>query len=220
MRVEERDPRFLIENGYLEKVEDFCMDGRVVLASRLGYRITRRFADVFLGRIFETPDAVFPEELLRPETQDLAMFASGVDAIVESQRRVAQAYFEDGSVEDACPPLRALLEIMVHGCYQGMTLQDPRLRAQFTREAVLASDWYRERLCTRQRKEIELWQRHVRALEEFRASQLEIPPQLDLEARLRVAQDTLARVNSPAYLNELTGTIGADPLFGDASSES
>jgi hypothetical protein len=220
MRVEERDPRFLIEKGYLEKVEDFCMDGRVVLASRLGYRITPRFADVFLGRIFETPDAVFPEELLRPERQDLAMFASGVDAIVESQRRVAQAYFEDGGVEDACPPLRALLEIMVHGTYQGMTLQDPCLRAQFTREAVLASDWYRQRLRTRQRKETELWERHLRALEEFRASQLEIPPQLDLEARLRVAQDTLARVSSPAYLNELTGTIGADPLLRGPASES
>ncbi|HEY1221544.1 MAG: hypothetical protein ABSE42_17385 [Bryobacteraceae bacterium] len=218
MRVEERDPRFLIENGYLEKVEDFCIDGRTVLASRLGYRITRRFADVFLGRIFETPDAVFPEEMLRPEAQDLAMFASGVDAIVESQQRVAQAYFEDGSVEDACPPLRALLEIMVHGSFQGMTLEDPRLRAQFTREAVLASDWYRQRLRTRQRKETELWERHLRALEEFRASGLEIPPQLDLEARVRAARDRLARVGSTDYLNDLTGTIGADPLFGDSGS--
>src|SRR5512144_2983527 len=56
MKPEERDPRFLIENGYLEKVDDFVFDGRKVLASRLGYRISPRFADVFLGRIFETPD--------------------------------------------------------------------------------------------------------------------------------------------------------------------
>ena len=45
--------------------------GGRVLASRLGYRITSLFADRFLGRIFETPDAVFPEEMLRPEKQDL-----------------------------------------------------------------------------------------------------------------------------------------------------
>ncbi len=116
MRVEERDPRFLIENGYLEKVEDFCMDGRKVLASRLGYRITSRFADVFLGRIFETPDAVFPEELLRPEKQDLAMFAAGVDAIVERQRRVALAYFEDGSVEARLPAAAGVARD--HGAWQ------------------------------------------------------------------------------------------------------
>ena len=176
MRVEERAPRFLIENGYLEKVEDFCLDGRKVLASRLGYRVTSRFADVFLGRIFETPDAVFPEELLRPEKQDLAMFAAGVDAIVASQRRVALSYFEDGSVERACPPLRALLEIMAHGSYQGMTLEDPRLRAQFTREALLSSDWYAQRLHAQQRKDAELWQRHLQALEGFRTSGLEVPP--------------------------------------------
>jgi hypothetical protein len=218
MRVEERTPRFLIENGYLEKVEDFCLDGRKVLASRLGYRITSRFSDVFLGRIFETPDAVFPEELLCPEKQDLAMFAAGVDAIVASQRRVALSYFEDGSVEHACPPLRALLEIMAHGSYQGMTLEDPRLRAQFTREAVLSSDWYAQRLRARQQKEAELWQCHLLALEGFRASGLEIPPQLDLEARMKVARDTLALVNSPDYVSKLVGTIGADPLFDNPRS--
>ena len=40
MRTAERDPRFLIDNGHLEKIEDFTFDGRTVLASRLGYRIT------------------------------------------------------------------------------------------------------------------------------------------------------------------------------------
>ena len=212
MKPEERNPRFLIENGYLEKVEEFELNGRTVLASRLGYRITSRFADVFLGRIFETPDSVFSEELLRPEKQDTAQFAAGVDAIVESQRRVAQAYFQDGSIEDACPPLRALLEIMVNGSSDGMTIDDPRLRQAFTREAVLGSDWYAKRLRTRQRKESDLWQRHLRALEEFRASGLEIPPQLDLEARLKATEENLTALSSPGYLQSLAGTIGADPL--------
>ena len=58
MRVFEREPKFLIENGLLEKVDDMEVDGRKVLASRLGYRITTLFVDRFLGRIFETPDAV------------------------------------------------------------------------------------------------------------------------------------------------------------------
>src|ERR1022692_5342159 len=52
MRVHERDPAFLQANQYLEKVCDFSIGGRQVLASRLGYRITTFFVDRFLGRVF------------------------------------------------------------------------------------------------------------------------------------------------------------------------
>ena len=52
---EERDPEFLKKSGYLERVEDFEYDGRLVPASRLGWRITPFFATTFLGRIFDTP---------------------------------------------------------------------------------------------------------------------------------------------------------------------
>ena len=146
MRVHERDPAFLKANGYLEKVSDFCLEGRTVLASRLGYRITPLFADRFLGRIFETPAAVFTEEMLRPEMQDIVQFAAGVDAIVEAQTRVARQYFEDGSVEAACPPLRALLHIMADGEYRGKAVEDDEVRHLFTRQYLMESDWYGERL--------------------------------------------------------------------------
>ena len=212
MRVEERDPGFLIDSGFLEKVGDFEFEGRTVLASRLGYRITARFADAFLGRIFETPDAVFSEDILCPERQDIAIFAEGVNAIVESQKRVAMCYFEDGSVEHACPPLRMLLHIMAHGHYEDMTLEDPRLRAQFTREAVLASDWYTDRLRARQSREAALWDRHLRSLAAFRSTGMTAPKTLDLDARAAAARREQARVRSDAYLHELVGTIGADPL--------
>jgi phosphoenolpyruvate carboxykinase (diphosphate) len=216
MRVAERDPRSMIESGYLEKLDDFVFEGRTVLASRLGYRIGTLFVDHFLGRIFETPDSVFPLELLRPEMQDLALFAAGVDAIVESQRRVALNYFEDGSVGAACPPLRALLEIMAHGSYLGMGADHPEVRGMFSHEALIASDWYRERLRVKQQRDIELWQRHVRSLEEFRAAQQEFPAQddIDFESRYALARGQLVRVTSPAYLDELVGTIGADPFHG------
>ncbi|MGJ5815932.1 hypothetical protein [Paludibaculum fermentans] len=210
IRVDERDPKFLIENGYLEKLEDFELDGRVVLASRLGYRVTSLFVDRFLGRIFETPDAVFSEELLRPEKQDPADFAAGIHAIVEAQQRVALNYFEDGSVDAACPPLKALLHILVHGHFEGMTIQDPRLRALFTRESLLASDWYHQRLAVKQQRDVALWTRHVHELEAFlpRAA----AQQFDVDARLAEARVQLARVSAPDYLQELVGTIGADPF--------
>jgi hypothetical protein len=208
MEVHEREPDFLIGNGFLERVADFDADGRRVLASRLGYRITSLFVDRFMGRIFETPNAVFTAEMLRPELQDPEAFAAGVDAIVEAQTRVAQGYFRDGSAAAACPPLRALLHIMAEGDYEGMDVHHPAVRDMFTREALLASEWYRERLLTKQRRDIALWRRHLETLERsvFRE-------------RLPAARAELARVTSPDYLASLVGTLGADPLRGQWPQE-
>jgi hypothetical protein len=208
MTVAERDPKFLIENGYLEPVSDFEFEGRKVLASRLGYRITARFLDHFLGRLFETPNVVFTEDMLRPEKQDLAAFAAGVDAIVDAQTRVAKTYFDDGSVEAACPPLQALLHIMVYGNYSGMTLDHPTIRRLFSREALLTSDWYRERLETKRRRDVALWRRHESALEAAPRDQRGGAQEL----RRCTIRDQLAHLNSPDYLNELVGTLGADPF--------
>jgi phosphoenolpyruvate carboxykinase (diphosphate) len=213
MKVTERDPKLMLERGYLEKVEDFEYEGRKVLASRLGYRITAQFAEHFLGRVFETPDAVFPEPLLRPETQDMGQFATGIEAMVDAQRRVAMLYFEDGSVEQACPPVKALLHIMAHGHLEGEGIESPRIRGLFEREAVLGSDWYRERLQVKQRNDVALWRRHVDALAAARTT---LDPgereRLELDIRLEEAQAELARVRSVEYLGSLVGTLGGDPM--------
>ncbi|MFN7992398.1 MAG: hypothetical protein U0Q18_02285 [Bryobacteraceae bacterium] len=210
IQVHERDPQFLIAGGFLEKLDDFEWNGRLVRASRLGYRITALFAERFLGRMFETPDAVFPEEILRPEKQDMDSFVAGVDAIVETQKRVAQNYFYDGSIDAACPPLQALLHIMAHGDWNGCGVDAPAVRAMFTRESLLASAWYQERLHAKQERDVALWTRHLEALQRFRAPTG--PSQIDVADRLAAAQAEFARVSSVRYLTELVGTIGADPL--------
>jgi hypothetical protein len=219
MRVHERDPRFMISEGLLERVEDFEFGSRTVLASRLGYRITALFADRFLGRLFETPDAVFTEEMLRPEKQSLELFVAGVDAIVDAQRRVALNYFEDGSVQAACPPLKALLHIMAQGTYKGMGIDDPSFRNSFARQAVLDSSWYRERLGVQQERDAALWRRHITSLEKFQHTQTlgSAACEFNVEERTCEARAQLARVTAPAYLNELRGTIGADPFTGQIS---
>ena len=99
--VEERKPEYLIEHGYLEPLEDFEYNGKQVLASRLGYRITDHFVHGFFGKIFDNPSAVFTEAIRKPETQDQETYADGIDNIVEAQQRVALQYLEDGSIEDA-----------------------------------------------------------------------------------------------------------------------
>lgn len=210
----ERDPKRLIQAGHLEKLEDYEFSGQKVLASRLGYRITAKFVHTYFGRVFDNATAVFTEEILKPELQDPAVFADGVNNIVEAQERVAAAYFADGAIEDACPPLKALLHIMAHGHYQGKDAGHAEIRALFTREALLASSWYRERLATKQQRDVALWERHARSLAEFlaRAGHRDEAVRLGIAERLEHAEAELERVSAPSYLASLVGTIGADPI--------
>ena len=158
---EERDSGYLIANGYMEAVEDFDHDGKQVLASRLGYRITESFVHSFMGKIFDNPTAVLTEGILKPETQNLNDYVDGIHNIVETQQKVAQQYIDDGSIADACPPIHALLHIMATGFYQNKDVHDPEIRALFTKENLLASDWYLERLKMKQTKDISLWKQHI-----------------------------------------------------------
>lgn len=213
MRPDEQEPAFLIKNRYLEKVNDFKYKGRKIPASILGYRITRRFVNAFLGRIFNNPSIVFTDEMLAPEKQDLEVFVEGIENIIATQKRVAGHYFEDGSVDAACPPLQALLHIMNHGDYQGKKLNDPEVRGLFTRESVLKSEWYQKRLKTKQDRDAVLFQRHVTALENFiAAGNHDDNAEKTLKLKLQKAKDQLKKIQSADYLKSLVGTIGADPF--------
>lgn len=211
---QERDPVFLIAHGMLEKLDDFDHQSERILASRLGYRITEKFVRGFFGRVFDNPSIVFDDAVLRPETQDFASWVDGIQHITEAQKRVAQQYFDDGSIAEACPPLQALLHILAAGHYQGKDAQHPEVRQLFTRESLLASDWYQERLRVKQQRDVALWQRHLRSLDEFLADpRYTVKAEaLDVAGRRRFAETELARVSSPAYLRALRGALGADPL--------
>ncbi len=210
---QERDARWLIGKGYLEPVRDFDFEGRRIPASRLGYRITTRFMHAYLGKIFDDPVSAFDEAMLRPETQDLAAFAEGVEHIAEQHAKVARGYLEDGSVEDACPPLKALLHIMAEGSFEGKDLHHPEIRALFTQDNVLASAWYRRRLETQQQRDIKLARRQTAYLEAFlneADTRCENDERIECEARLARARARLAEVEAPAYLDSLHGGLGAD----------
>ncbi|MDX1934559.1 MAG: hypothetical protein SFU56_18325 [Capsulimonadales bacterium] len=201
MSVQERDPSYLMANGYLEKCEDFEYEGRTVLSSRLGYRITRRFVRHFFGRIFNHPQFLFTEEMLRPEKQDQAILVEGVDTIVRTHRRVAEHYFRDGSIDLACPPLRVLLHIMRDNAFEGKTLRDPEIRSLFTRESLLASPWYAEHVCKKQAGDIARWERNIAYLEAFlaRPNYAEEAQRLGIPGRLEAARRYLAEARSDGY---------------------
>ena len=210
----ERDPQFLIANHYLDRCEDFEHNGKKVLASRLGYRINVRFVHFFFGRVFNHPHALFAPDMLKPELQDLDVFVAGVDNIIATQKRVAQMYFADGSIAQACPPLQALLHIMAHDQWHGNGLGHAEVRKLFTRESLLASDWYAARLVAKQTVDRTLWKRHVEYLEKFarRATHADEAARLDVAGRLKRARKTLEEVEAAAYLEKLSGTIGAEPI--------
>ena len=214
MSPQEREPKFLIAEQLLDKLEDFTSNGKLIPASRLGWRINGRFIRRFAGRVFDNPNKVFDNSILKPETQDEAAFADGILFIAEAQERIARTYFEDGSIELACPPLKALLHIMVEGKYEGKTISDPTIRQLFTQESMLSSEWYTDRLRLRQLREQQLWQRHVEALDMFQNSTEydEEKIVLGISARLDNARQRLSHVLSPEYLSELQGTLGADRL--------
>ncbi len=215
MDPQERDPAYLIQEGHLEPLADFEHDGRPVLASRLGYRITMKFARTFLGRVFDHPTRVFDEALLRPETQDLAAFVDGIHNITEAQKRVAGQYLEDGSIEAACPPLRALLTIMAEGSYQGQDAHDPAFRGLFQRDHLMRSDWYRQRLVACQRASTRLWSRHLAYLDQALSSGngVALGMEPELCRRRDYARRELQRATSAVYYDSLIGAIGLDPAL-------
>jgi len=211
---EERSPEFLIAEQLLEKLEDYEFNGKLIPAGNLGWRINTRFIRRFAGRVFDNPNRVFDAEVLQPETQDAAAFADGVQYIAEAHQRIAKLYFEDGSIEIACPPLKALLHIMIDGSFEDKSIRDPEIRKLFTKESMLESEWYADRLRLRQLREQQLWQRHIQSLDTFFNSN-EFPEEkvsLDIAGRLEKCRQRLSHVLSPEYLTELHGTLGTDRL--------
>jgi len=215
MSPAERDASALVAEGSLERLVDFEHYGRMVLASRLGYRMTQDFARRYFGRIFLHPHVVFTEEMLRPEKQDLDVFADSLDTIVATHQRVAQSYFDDGTVALAVPPLRALLEIMAHGTsVEGWTLESPEFRALFEAGAILSSDWYAARLDAKQAAAASRAEAGLAAIRKFVSTPGNEEPsdRLDMPGRIQAAEAEYAKFSSPEYRAGIVGTVGRQPL--------
>ncbi len=215
MSPEERRPRYLIEHGYLERCQDWQHEGKPVLASRLGWRVTSRFVQTFCGRVLSNPSTVFNEEQLRPELQDMAVFAEGMDNIVLAMRTAAQSYFADGSIEHAVPPLAALLHMMRDGNWNGVSPSDLEFRSLFSRENLLGSDWYRGRLSAQQRRDVTQWEARAAYLERLlrRENYADVASELGVRKRLEAAHAAAANAREPSYVAKLAGTIGVDPVL-------
>lgn len=193
----------LIKNGMLEKCEDMEFEGKKVLSSRLGWRINEEFVKMFFGRVFSNPASVFTGEMLRPETQNMAIFADSMDNIVGAHKRAAEAYFADGSIEGACPPLNAVLHIMKDGNFEGKTLEDESVRELFTFDNLMNSEWYAERLIGKQQLDLQAVQKNIRELKEREKNE-------ESAKKIAALEEKVKRIRGISYLKSLAGTLGVD----------
>jgi len=218
MEVSERSASYLIANNYLEPLSDIELEGkdgkpgRTVFASRLGYRITPHFVRTFFGIVFDNPNDVFTKEMLRPERTDMDVFIDGIDNIVQTQKQIAEYYFEDGSINFACPPIRALLHVMRDGHYEGKDAHHPEFRALFSLENMLASDWYQERLHAQKTIDAKHVEQEIAYLNKSLSKDVHLGNDVraTLLERIQSAEATRARIASPDYVTSLQGYIGAD----------
>lgn len=212
MSAEERCADYLINGGYLEKLDDFDHNGQTVPASRLGYRITSRFVLDFFGRIFTNPDSVVPPDMLKPELQGADDYVDGINNIVETQKRIAGNYFVDGSVEDAIPPLKALLHIMAHGQFEGKTIDDPAVRGLFDVNEVRGRQWYLDRLTAKQERDVRYLEAQRDYMKVFlgKETHREEAERLGLAKCLGRVEEELDFARSSDYLTSLNGTLGLD----------
>ena len=194
----------MISQGYLERLEDFEHNGQTIPAGRLGYRITQLFAHEFFGRIFHDPDSVFPDEMLQPELQDAEVYAESITTIAATQRRIAKAYFRDGAADLACPPLRALLEIMAQDTIDDTRLRDPEFRALFEPANILASDWYQQRIDSLVASRRTFWQNRIDYLESYAGTG-------DPNEPLAHAREKLGALQEENIRDYYIGSLGREP---------
>lgn len=211
LKESERKPDKLIREGSFEKIEDFEYKGVHVPASRLGYRMTDVFCYKYFGKIFDEPKSIFTQDILKPETQSMDDFVDGVMNIVGGHQKAALNYFQDGSVEEAIPPIAALLHIMAYGTYEGKTIESEEVRNLFEKETILASEWYAKRLENKQKIDCRLMEKMIGNLEAFIGDPMNesVIKESEYDSRLEGARKTLAYYQSEEYREALRGTIGA-----------
>jgi hypothetical protein len=115
----------------------------------------------------------------------------------------------------AIPPLKALLNILAHGAYEGMTLRSPEFRALFDREVMLKSDWYAARVRAKLALDQRFLSRTVTDLKRFLSERKRLlsAERDELVQKLEVAEKELTGLSQPDAIKRYEGTLGLDPAL-------
>lgn len=104
---------------------------------------------------------------------------------------------------------------MAEGSWNGVDQTDNSVRSLFSREKLMESDWYKERLKAKQQVDIRLWQRHVHYLSDYtsRKTHRTVIDRLCLQSRLKEAQSRLSFCQTDEYVDRIQGTLGVQPVW-------
>ena len=98
---------------------------------------------------------------------------------------------------------------MKDGHYEGKTLDDPEIREMFSTENIRKSEWYAERLMTRQQIEVNNLQNLLQTMQNASATDKSSA----LTEEINLVRSKLKQVKGISYLKSLGGTLGADPYI-------
>ena len=109
---------------------------------------------------------------------------------------------------------------MAYGEHEGKTLDDPAIRSMFTRDYLLQSDWYHERLLIKQKRDAALWKMNRDYVEQKmdELKEEETDSWADMQERIEKAEHMIEWVRSQSYLDRLQGTLGADWVHREADA--
>ena len=117
----------------------------------------------------------------------------------ESTLVAHNAYFDLGFLQESLA--RTGLPL-----WKGKTLDSPEIRNLFTLESIKNSEWYAERLISRQQIEVNALQHRLHEISDSPAKRAHE------DSELAAVKSELKYKKSLGYLKSLAGTLGADPF--------
>ena len=211
-RLEERDARLPDPRGFMEPMKDYETAGKPSSPAGSATGSPRGLSARSSAGCSTTPQRCSPRRSSSPKTGPRA-FADGVKNITEAQQRVAAEYLEDGSINDACPPLAGAADHHGARLIRGQRRPPRRHPHMFTREYLAG-----QRLVPPALGQAASRHRHVETAPGIHRSfpdpgrappgqRWELPSAAPGRRRLR-------HVSSPHYVQSLVGSLGTDERRG------
>ena len=219
MSAEERDPRFLIRTRLPRKVPGLRAPRAHGAWPAASATASTRASSTPSSARSSPPHTVFTEAMLRPEPQDLDVFADGSTISSSTQQPRRANVFRRRQHRAGLPAAtRAAPHHARMASGRGKDLGDSEFRELFARENLLASDWYAARLAAKQSYDIEHYQRAAEGLERFQsgATNADTVERLHVQRELQAIYAGLARVSKPG-LTSPSSSAHSDAKPSDAS---
>lgn len=222
----------LLDLGYIDLEPDVEHNGEISKGGSY-YYFTKLGMLEFFGRVFLTSDSTWSNDQIKPWEQNSELYVEGKKTLNRFKKEIALKYFNDGSIELASQPLKAILHMMAFDKYEFTpppandddtsrivekvvwTRESPEYRALFTSEAIFNSAEYLNAIKEARRRDVELYTQQVTTLESFINGNQNNLTHSDLNeytTRLGRLKQKKEWAESNQHIDYIMGSIGADNL--------